>query len=205
MNKLKNIVWHFNTIRQHRKWVRYYCFKAGLYKQSLLHDLSKYTPTEFCESVKYYTGISSPVDMCKKEQGYSMAWLHHRGCNKHHYEYWVDNLDKGGEPNPMPYQYALEMVCDNIAASRTYMKDDFTYQGVYDWWLKKTENQIAMHPATQYFVTEVFKELAFCESVTPITRRHLKTYLKHSSLNKWCKGMNKYKYWRAENGSETQN
>lgn len=56
MNKLKNIVWHFNTIRQHRKWVRYYCFKAGLYKQSLLHDLSKYTPTEFLRIRKILYG-----------------------------------------------------------------------------------------------------------------------------------------------------
>lgn len=202
--KIKNVIGHLKTIHIHRKWVRYYCFKAGLYKQGLSHDLSKYSPTEFWESVKYYSGTSSPIDECKKDKGYSDAWLHHRGRNKHHYEYWQDNFDYGGEALPMPYKYALELVCDYLAAGVTYMKENFTYEAEYEWWRRRIEKPIAMHPATQYFVTEMLKELAFYESITPITGSHLRTCLRHNALGKWCKGYSKYRNWRKEDGSKTE-
>ena len=38
---------HLCTILHHKNLVRAGCFKIGLYKQGLLHDMSKYTPTEF--------------------------------------------------------------------------------------------------------------------------------------------------------------
>ena len=34
---------HFMTITKHRFLVLKYCFKAGLYRQGLAHDLSKYS------------------------------------------------------------------------------------------------------------------------------------------------------------------
>ena len=48
-----------------------YCFKAGLYKQGLLHDLSKYAPIEFLPGVKYYQGTRSPNEIERLEKGYS--------------------------------------------------------------------------------------------------------------------------------------
>ena len=79
---------HLKTVCIHRFWVMYYCFKCGLYWQGLIHDLSKFSITEFVESAKYYTGTDSPINKCKAENGVSYAWLHHKGINKHHYEYW---------------------------------------------------------------------------------------------------------------------
>ena len=118
----KNAWLHLRKIQTHRKWVRHYCFGLGLYKQGLLHDLSKYSPTEFFESVKYYQGTSSPIDASKAENGYSMAWFHHRGRNLHHHVMWIDNFDEtGGTPILMPYQYFAEMICDYLAAGRAYM------------------------------------------------------------------------------------
>mgnify|MGYP003304157542 CR=1 FL=1 len=70
------------------------CFRLGLYKQGLLHDLSKYSPVEFLVGVKYYQGDSSPIDAAKKDKGYSMAWFHHRGRNLHHHVMWIDNFDE---------------------------------------------------------------------------------------------------------------
>lgn len=149
---------HIKTVMTHRKWVREYCFKAGLYWQGLTHDLSKYSPVEFFESVKYYQGTSSPIDACKKEKGYSRAWLHHRGRNKHHREYWTDYYDQGCYSLIMPYKYAAEMVCDFLGAGRAYSGDKFTFSAEYDWWVAQLKRNICIHPAIACFVSCVLIE-----------------------------------------------
>lgn len=83
---------HFKTITKHRWEVCKACFHVGLFKQGLLHDLSKYSPVEFITSAKYYQGNRSPINAEKEDKGYSLAWQHHKGRNPHHWEYWVDNL-----------------------------------------------------------------------------------------------------------------
>lgn len=161
---IKNALNHLKTIRTHRKWVRYYGERAGLsWWQRFKHDLSKYSPTEFFESIKYYQGTSSPIDAAKKDKGYSDAWFHHRGRNPHHYEYWQDNFDRGGEPVQMPYKYAVELICDYLAAGRTYMGNRFTYLEEFLWWIEKRK-KCAMHPHTKHFVTLVLRDLRDQES-----------------------------------------
>ena len=155
--KLKNIFLHFKKICIHKYWVGYYCFKAGLYWQGIVHDLSKFSPIEFWESVKYYQGDSSPIDASKKDNGYSKAWLHHKGRNPHHYEYWQDNFDNGGHPVKMPEKYAFEMFCDYIGAARAYQGKNFSFQKELEWWNKKKSGNIAMHPQTKDFIDEMMK------------------------------------------------
>ena len=115
----KNIVKHFCLITHH-KWVVFkLCCRIGEPWRGITHDLSKYSPTEFFESVKYYVGTHSPITEAKRDKGYSVAWLHHKGRNKHHSEYWEDEF--APEPTPvMPYKYAAEMICDKIAAGIIY-------------------------------------------------------------------------------------
>ena len=155
MNKFTS---HLRTVMTHRKWVRHYCFKAGLYWQGLTHDLSKYHPVEFFESVKYYQGTRSPIDACKEANGYSKAWLHHRSHNKHHREFWTDYYDRGCYSLIMPYKYAAEMVCDFLGAGRAYSGDKFTFSAEYDWWVAQLKRNICIHPAIAYFVTRVLIE-----------------------------------------------
>ena len=108
---LANTLKHFKLITKH-KWVVFkLCCKIGIPWRGLLHDLSKYSPTEFWESVKYYNGKRSPIIVCREKNGYSKAWLHHKGRNKHHYEYWID-LDSPVKTPIMPYPYVAEMICD---------------------------------------------------------------------------------------------
>ena len=95
VNYAVNAYRHFNTITHHKMLVMHYCFKAGLYKQGLLHDLSKYSPAEFLVGVKYYAGTKSPNTVERELKVYSGAWLHHKGRNKHHFEYWIDNKPDG--------------------------------------------------------------------------------------------------------------
>ncbi|MCM1252582.1 MAG: DUF5662 family protein [Clostridium sp.] len=126
-----NNAWrHFKTITYHKYLVMQGCFKVGLYKQGLLHDLSKYTPTEFLVGARYYQGDRSPNNAEREAIGYSSAWLHHKGRNKHHYEYWIDYSAKeipgGMAPAPMPNRYIVEMLMDRIAACKVYHKENYT-------------------------------------------------------------------------------
>jgi hypothetical protein len=126
-----NKAWeHFKTITNHKFLVMEGCFNVGLYKQGLLHDLSKYSPSEFLVGAKYWQGTRSPNNAEREDIGYSSAWLHHKGRNKHHYEYWIDYSSKeipgGMAPAPMPTRYVIEMFMDRIAACKVYHGKDYT-------------------------------------------------------------------------------
>ena len=96
MNLIKNTIGHFKTVIIHKYWVFKYAKQIGIPWQGLIHDLSKFSWTEFSESVKFYQeGKSSPIVAAKKAQGYSLAWQHHKGRNPHHYEHWTDKYDDG--------------------------------------------------------------------------------------------------------------
>lgn len=181
---IKNTLKHFAKICKHKWWVFYYCCKAGIPWRGIKHDMSKFSPTEFWESVRYYQGNRSPIDACKEENGVSKAWLHHKGRNRHHYEYWQDNFDKGGEPLQMPYKDAVEMLCDYLGAGRAYMGKDFTYKAEWQWWIRKNQNPIAMHPSSKEFISCILINLAHDE------KRIKKQYLLGLNLNSmWLKNV----------------
>lgn len=152
---LTNFFGHLRTVITHKIYVAHYCFMCGLYVQGVMHDMSKFSPVEFFESVKYYQKTSSPINACKSVNGYSAAWFHHRGHNKHHWEYWVDDFQKGMIPKKMPFRYALEMVCDYLGAGRAYMGDAFSIQKEYDWYRDKRQLAV-MHPAVLRLADAVF-------------------------------------------------
>ena len=161
---------HFKTIVIHKYYVFSYCLKAGIIWRGLVHDLSKFSPTEFLESSRYYTGTISPIIRCKNETGMSKAWLHHKGRNKHHYEYWQDNFDNGVEHLQMPYKYALELICDYLAAGKTYSNQEFSYYSEYLWWGEK-RRVAAMHPHTKQFVEIMLKTMKD-ENSDDVLRKH---------------------------------
>ncbi len=145
------IIKHFITITKHRHMVMHYCFKAHLFKQGLKHDLSKYSFQEFIPSATHYTdGTHSPTEEERLEYGYSKAWLHHKGRNKHHSEYWQDYSPVTGvyEPVPMPKKYVIENFCDRIAASRNYAKKNYKPQMALDYFLTHQEH-LKMHEETK--------------------------------------------------------
>lgn len=156
---------HWRTVRKHRKWVRYYCRLAGIPGRGLRHDLSKYSPTEFIESARYYTGTHSPIEEAKKHQGYSRAWLHHRGRNPHHWAYWADNFSEGLTVSPMPKNDFVEMVCDFLAAGRAYKGSLFTYTGERTWWLQEKDKGCrAMNPKNKKMLDIIFSDLEVAEN-----------------------------------------
>ena len=171
---------HFKTITYHKYLVAQGCFKVGLYKQGLLHDMSKYSPTEFWVGAKYYQGTRSPNNAEREEKGYSASWLHHKGRNKHHYEYWQDySLTPGGAlvPVPMPDRYFAEMIMDRIAASKVYKGKDYTDAAPLAY-LQNAADCKPIHPDTQEKLEFVLKMLA--ENGEKETFRYVKdVFVKH--------------------------
>jgi len=141
---------HFKTITKHRWLVRGGCFRVGLYWQGLVHDLSKYAPTEFCVGAKYYQGTRSPNAAEREDKGFSEAWMHHKGRNRHHYEYWTDmsRQTRNYESVPMPRKYLVEMVMDRRAACMTYQGENYTDGSALAYFDNSREKSL-MHPQTR--------------------------------------------------------
>ena len=141
---------HFCTITRHRWLVRDGCFKVGLYWRGLTHDLSKYSPTEFSVGAKYYQGNRSPNGAEREDKGYSEAWMHHKGRNRHHYEYWTDMSRETGryESVPMPRVFLVEMVMDRRAACMVYQGKDYTPGSALEYFDGSREKSL-MHPQTR--------------------------------------------------------
>ena len=152
--KLINVWRHFCTITKHRNLVRKHCFKIGLYRQGLTHDLSKYSPEEFWTGVRFYQGNRSPNAAEREVLGFSKAWLHHKGRNKHHFEYWIKNKEEGLVGNKMPLRYVAEMVCDRIAACEVYKGKDYTSAAPWEYY-ERTRRYITIHPETRALLEKV--------------------------------------------------
>lgn len=145
-----NIWGHFKTITYHKYLVMKGCFRLGLFWQGLMHDMSKYSPAEFWVGAKYYQGDRSPNNAEREAIGYSSAWLHHKGRNKHHYEYWLDYSAAEGigvVPARMPVKYVAEMFVDRVAASKVYNGVSYTDADPIKYYLKG-KKYIQIHPET---------------------------------------------------------
>lgn len=149
-----NLVWLklIKRILTHKYYVAKYCFQIGLYWQGITHDLSKFSYVEFSRAIKYWNDNISSLANERKILGYSQTFLHHRGRNPHHYEYWIHSLDDGGVPARMPKKYVLELICDYLAAAKTYRADP---RREYTWWAKQ-QSHMKIHKETKDYITEVF-------------------------------------------------
>ncbi|EGC02738.1 MULTISPECIES: DUF5662 family protein [Ruminococcus] len=155
-----NAVKHFKTITRHRHEVMKNCFRAGIPLQGLLHDLSKYSYEEFSLGVKYYQGTRSPHEGERDSYGYSLAWMHHKGRNKHHFEYWTDYdpVTRVMSPVKMPLRYVKEMFCDRVAASKIYMKDDYNDGSALAYFMRG-KNTRMIHPETSELIEKLLTML----------------------------------------------
>lgn len=157
-----NKIWgHFKTITKHRHQVIYHCFKAGIFLQGCKHDLSKYTPSEFLPGVKYYNGSRSPNEGERESCGYSSAWMHHKGRNKHHFEYWTDYspITREIQPIKMPMNYVVEMFCDRVAASKIYLGKNYTNKEPLAYFMKGKRTRL-IHPETSKCIEMLLVMLA---------------------------------------------
>ena len=158
---------HFRTMTRHKNLVMAGCFKVGLYRQGLLHDLSKYSPSEFLVGCKYFQGNMSPNNAEREAKGYSSAWLHHKGRNKHHLEYWIDydisrakDKEHGGMGGmKMPVRYVVEMFIDRVSASKNYQRDKYTDQSPLAYFVKGHDHYM-IHKDTEALLCYLLTMLA---------------------------------------------
>lgn len=185
---IKNIIGHIKTVTKH-KWIVFkLACKVGIPWRGFWHDFSKFSPTEFGESIKYYVGVHSPITEAKKDKGYSDAWLHHKGRNKHHLEYWIDFDAKPVVP-VIPYKYAVEKVCDDLSAGMVYNGKNWKQDTQYNYYILQRE-KVLVHPKIDNFLTEVFLQVKENGVKQTITQKNMKTlYKKHCIDDK-----NKYIY-----------
>ena len=149
MNGWKRFWGHLATITKHRHKVIAHCAKAGILLQGLRHDLSKYSPTEFWQGVRFFDGTHSPTEDERRTLGYSLAWMHHKGRNRHHWEYWTDYspITKRMSTVKMPLRYVVEMFCDRVGACKTYKGKAYTSSDPYDYFMRGNAKNV-MHPET---------------------------------------------------------
>lgn len=149
MNIIEKTYKHLRTITKHKILVMYYCFRCGIVWRGLMHDNSKYFPIEFLFNIRYYDGNRSPIVAAKEKIGYSIAWQHHKGHNPHHWEYWIDNVGTyENKPIEIPHEYLIEMMCDWIAAGKTYLGDKWTQDAPLRYFKDNKVNMI-LHPNTE--------------------------------------------------------
>lgn len=173
---LKNIVGHFMVITRH-KWVVFkLCCKVGQPWRGLVHDLSKYSPTEFWEGVKYFNGKHSPITDAKKDKGYSQAWLHHKGRNKHHTDYWVD-LSAPDKTPIIPYTYVAEMLCDKLAAGLIYKGKEWTKEYELDYWLNERDKTL-VNDQVEALITEFLTQVSKDGIDKVLTKKNVKVLYK---------------------------
>lgn len=158
---LKKITGHFKTITHHRHTVIAHSRRAGILWQGLRHDLSKYSPAEFIPGARFYCGYKSPNEEERLRYGYSAAWLHHKGRNRHHFEYWSDYNVKTREfgPVPMPPKYIAEMFCDRVAASKIYQGKNYTDKHPLEYFMR-SKGKRSIDPGTSDKIEDLLRTLA---------------------------------------------
>lgn len=151
---------HFKTITKHRHAVIRNCWRAGIFFQGLGHDLSKYTPSEFIPGATHYQGDRSPNEGEREDYGFSYAWMHHKGRNKHHFEYWTDYdpVTRKMSPVRMPVKYVKEMFCDRVAASKIYMGDKYNDGSPLAYFMKAKATRM-IHPETSDLIEKLLTML----------------------------------------------
>jgi hypothetical protein len=152
----KNFVSHLSLVLRHKWRVFVNCCRCGIPWRGIVHDLSKFSPVEFFESVKYYQGNRSPIGACRRATGMSEAWLHHKGRNKHHIEYWLD--PECAVTPMMPYKYAVECVCDKLAATHVYAGKNYEKRLPLHHW-RLHGNKVDGNPKTMAFIEGVFIDI----------------------------------------------
>ena len=163
---LTNAIGHTKTILKHKAYVARFCFESGLYLQGITHDLSKFSPVEFRAGMHHFQGVRSPNNAEREACGISPSWLHHKGRNRHHFEYWIDYDTTPGSVHHMagcrmPRRYVAEMIFDRVSASMVYLGDRYHDGAPLEYFLNMKEIAWFIHPTTlrqMEFLLTMWKE-----------------------------------------------
>jgi len=112
---------------RHKWFVFLECVRVGLWWRGLIHDWSKFLPSEFLPYANHFgngiqagrdkTGYYKPTDT--GDPAFDFAWFLHQKRNCHHWQWWVFPEDESGvKVLPMSEKSRLEMLCDWRGAGR---------------------------------------------------------------------------------------
>ncbi len=143
---------YLKTICVHKWYVFVECFKQGIIWQGIVHDLSKFSPSEFIASAKYYNDDGNDYE-------YQQAWLHHKGHNKHHWEWWVDwnSCDGSYIITKIPLKYMKEMYADMVGASKAYNKNKFDNKEPLNYFTTKCSGWVIEQNSKQWLIDKLTK------------------------------------------------
>ena len=136
-------------ILKHKWYVLGECCKVGYCWRGLLHDNSKFLPSEFIPYANYFFGGKGSIDK---------GWLLHQNKNKHHWQWWVLFEDSGKiKALEMEKPYLIEMICDWIGAAKAqghYSPTSDPLQATRKWYYKNKDRMI-LHPLTRLEVERI--------------------------------------------------
>ena len=106
--------------------------------------------------------------------------MHHKGRNRHHWEYWYDMKDGVWQPLPIPFPYFVEMVCDRVAACRIDQKKANTSASALQYFNTRNDRYY-MHPKTAAELQNVLQQIAEHgeKAVFAQLKQQMNTYRKH--------------------------
>lgn len=146
------------AVLRHKWFVFLECYKLGIPWLGIIHDLSKFLPSEFVPYARHFYGPAShhsdetheAVGICD-DPAFDLAWLHHQHRNKHHWQRWLLTMDSARGSDkivalPMPDRYRKEMLADWRGAGHAYGNSDTVG------WYVKNSAQIQIHGATRDWI-----------------------------------------------------
>ena len=156
---------YLDYLLRHKYYVMKECFSEGLYWRGLMHDMSKFLPSELFPYANHFTSdIKEDGDDYKSvdtgDKEFDFAWLSHQKKNKHHWQWWILLGDEGGLiAMEMEEPYLIEMICDwqgaGKAQGKVSPKDD-KYLETRNWYANH-KNKMQLNEKTRSKIEEIIK------------------------------------------------
>ncbi|MFW6172590.1 MAG: DUF5662 family protein [Elusimicrobiota bacterium] len=141
----------------HKVYVFIECCKLGILLRGILHDFSKFYPSEMIPNVKFHYGPDKKVIRNKSgyyrkfecgDEIFESSYLLHVRRNDHHWHYWSVTKDDGTTKEfPMSNGARKEMLADWIGAAKAQRRCHKT-------WYWNNKEKIIIHPETRKWIEE---------------------------------------------------
>jgi len=152
---MKKYIKYLKYLIKHKWYVMLECFKHGLYWRGIIHDNSKFLPSEFITYSRFFYGDNKSTGV---DKSFDFAWLLHQKRNDHHWQWWILPEDDGGVKKiPMSNDSLIEMICDWVGAGKAqgiYSPPDDIYKETRTWY-NKNKHKIKLNDDTKRKVESI--------------------------------------------------